>query len=42
MALMKPLEVPRKMHLSSEDKEKEDMASFLETSREEMRMPFVE
>ncbi|CAL6419700.1 unnamed protein product [Bathycoccus prasinos] len=38
----KPLAVARKIHFSSEDKEKEVMASFRETSREEMRAPLVE
>ena len=40
--LTKPLAVARKIHFSSEDKEKEVMASFRETSREEMRAPLVE
>ena len=40
--LTKPLEVARKIPFSSEEKEKEVMASFRETSREEMRAPLVE
>ena len=38
----KPLAVARKIHFSSEDKEKEVMVSFRETSREEMRAPLME
>ena len=40
--LTKPLAVARKIHFSSEDKEKEVMVSFRETLRDEMRAPLVE